>query len=149
MGIKEQVKIDMVTAMKAQDKDRLATVRLIQSALRKKEIDSQKDIDDAGMVALLQNMAKQRRDSIEQFKKGNRDDLVQKEEKELVIIESYLPAQLSAADLEKLVLATIQELGATSMKDMGNVMKAVSAKAAGQADGSVISQVVRAKLSAQ
>ncbi len=147
MSIKDRVKTDMVAAMKAQDKDRLATVRLIQAALRKKEIDSRQDIDDAGMVALLQNMAKQRRDSIEQFKKGNRDDLVQKETKELAIVESYLPQQFSAADLEKLVVDTIKEMGASSMKDMGAVMKAVSAKAAGQADGSTISQVVRSKLS--
>ena len=147
MSIKDRVKADMVTAMKAQDKERLGTVRLIQSALRKKEIDSMKDIDDAGMVALLQNMAKQRRDSIEQFQKGNRPDLVAKEEKELVIIEAYLPAQLSAAELEAIVVTTIKEVGATSMKEMSTVMKAVSAKVAGQADGSTISQVVRAKLS--
>ena len=147
MSIKDRVKTDMVAAMKAQDKDRLATVRLIQAALRKKEIDTRVDIDDAGMVSLLQNMAKQRRDSIEQFKKGNRDDLVQKELKELAIVESYLPQQLCAADLEKLVADTIKEMGASSMKDMGNVMKAVSDKAAGQADGSTISQVVRSKLS--
>lgn len=146
MSIKDRVKNDMVTAMKAQDKERLATVRLIQAALRKKEIDSMKELDDAGMVALLQNMAKQRRDSIEQFQKGNRNDLVEKEQKELAIIESYLPAQLSGADLEKLVLETIKELGASSMKDMGAVMKAVSAKAAGQADGATISQLVRSKL---
>jgi uncharacterized protein YqeY len=106
-----------------------------------------KDIDDSGMVALLQNMAKQRRDSIDQFTKGNRLDLVAKEEKELVIIEAYLPAQLSAEKLEAIVLETIKEVGATSMKEMSAVMKVVSAKVAGQADGSVISQVVRAKLS--
>ena len=147
MSIKERVKNDMVAAMKAQEKDRLATVRLIQAALRKKEIDSQKEIDDAGMVSLLQGMVKQRRDSIEQFKKGNREDLVQKEEKELAIIESYLPAQLAPAELEKIVVDTIKELGASTMKDMGAVMKAVTAKVAGQAEGSAVSQVVRAKLS--
>lgn len=147
MSIKERVKNDMVAAMKAQEKDRLATVRLIQAALRKKEIDSQKEIDDAGMVSLLQGMVKQRRDSIEQFKKGNREDLVQKEEKELAIIESYLPAQLAPAELEKIVVDTIQEMGASSMKDMGAVMKAVTAKVAGQAEGSAVSQLVRAKLS--
>ena len=147
MSIKEKIKTDLVTAMKAHDKDRVGTLRLIQAGLRKKEIDTRKELDDAGMAILLSGMVKQRQDSIDAFRKGNREDLVQKETKEMEIIQSYMPARLSSSDLEKAVLEAIQEADAKSMKDMGAVMKIVMVKTAGQADGAAISQLVRAKLS--
>lgn len=133
--------------MKAQDKAKVSALRLMQAALKKKEIDSMKELDDAGAVALLQTMVKQRKESIDQFEKGNRPDLIAKEKEEIAIIEAYMPSQLSGTELEALVQQAIQDTGASSMKDMGSVIKAVMAKAAGRADGGAISALVRAKLS--
>lgn len=147
MSIKERLKADMISSMKAKEKDRLECIRFIQAAVKKQEIDTRKDLDDTAVVAILMNLAKQRKDSIDQFRKGGREDLATKEESELKILQAYLPEQLTADDLGKLVDAAIQETGATGMKEMGAVIKAVMAKAAGRAEGGAVSEMVKKKLS--
>jgi uncharacterized protein YqeY len=119
----------------------------VNAAIKRVEIDTRKDLDDAAVTGILMNLSKQRRDSIEQFRKGGREDLATKEESELKLIQGYLPAQMSAEDLSILVAQVIKESGATGMKDMGAVMKAVMAKAAGQAEGGAVSEMVKRKLS--
>jgi uncharacterized protein YqeY len=146
MSIKNRLKDDMISAMKNKDKEKLEAIRFIQAAIKKQEVDTRKDLDDAAVIAILMNQSKQRKDSIEQFRKGGREDLATKEEAELKVLQSYLPAQMDAAELEGLVTAALQETGATGMKDMGSVMKAVMAKAAGRAEGSAISEMVKRKL---
>jgi uncharacterized protein YqeY len=146
MSIKARLKDDMIAAMKAKEKERLDCIRFIQSAIKKIEIDTRKDLDEAAVVGILANLTKQRKDSIDQFKKGGREDLVQKEEAELKILQSYMPAQMDSAELEQMVVLAIQETGAKGMKDMGGVIKAVMAKAAGRAEGSAISELVKRKL---
>jgi uncharacterized protein YqeY len=144
--IKERLKADMITAMKSKEAERLAAIRFIQAAIKKQEVDTRKDLDDTAVVAILMNQAKQRKDSIEQFKQGGREDLVAKEEAELKVLQSYLPEQMSAADLEKEVMAAIQETGAKTMREMGVVVKAVMAKVAGRAEGAAVSAMVKQKL---
>lgn len=146
-SIKNRLKEDMISAMKAKEKERLEAIRFIQAAIKKQEVDTRKDLDDAAVIAILMNLSKQRKDSIEQFRQGGRADLVAKEEAELKILQSYLPEMMSASELENLVAAAIAETGAKSMRDMGSVMKAVMAKAAGRAEGSAISDMVKKKLS--
>jgi uncharacterized protein len=147
MSIKDQLKSDMIAAMKSKEKERLECIRFIQAAVKKQEVDTRKDLDDAAVTAILMNLAKQRKDSIDQFRKGGREDLVAKEEAELRILQGYLPEQMSAEELGRLVDASIQETGATGMKEMGAVIKAVMAKAAGRAEGSAVSEMVKRKLS--
>lgn len=144
--IKERLKADMIAAMKAKEKERLEAIRFMQAAIKRQEVDTRKELDDQAIIAILNNQAKQRRDSIEQFAKGGRADLAAKEEAELKILQSYLPEQLSAGDLEKIVLDTIKESGAAGMKDLGAVMKALMPKVAGRADGGALSALVRQKL---
>jgi len=144
--IKERLKADMIAAMKAKEKERLEAIRFMQAAIKRQEVDTRKELDDQAIIAILNNQAKQRRDSIEQFTKGGRADLAAKEEAELKILQSYLPEQLSAGDLEKIVLDTIKESGAAGMKDLGAVMKALMPKVAGRADGGALSALVRQKL---
>jgi uncharacterized protein YqeY len=144
--IKERLKTDMVLAMKAKEKERLDTIRMILASVKKIEVDTRKDVDDAGLIAILNSSIKQHRDSIEQFTKGDRPELAAKEEAELKVIQSYLPAQISRAELEQIVAETIKELGAAGPKDMGAVMKALMPKVSGKAEGSAISEVVKSKL---
>ena len=146
MAIKDRLKDDMVKFMKGQDKDRVAALRLVMSEIKRLEVDTRKDLDDAAVTTVLSKMTKQRQDSIEQFSKGGRDDLVKKETAELELIRSYMPQQLSRPELENLVQKVIQETGASSAKDMGRVMKQVIAQSAGRADGKMISEIVRSKL---
>lgn len=146
MSIKDRLKEEMIASMKAKEKEKLDAIRFIQAAIKKQEVDTRKDLDDTAVIAILMNLAKQRRDSIEQFRTGGRADLVAKEEAELKLIQSFLPEQMSAEDLAKIVDAVIAETGAKGMKDMGGVMKGVMAKAAGRAEGSAISEMVKKKL---
>ncbi len=146
MSIKDRLQADMIAAMKAREQSRLDCIRFMSAAIKKVEIDTRKSLDDAAVTGILMNLAKQRRDSIEQFRKGGREDLATKEETELKLLQSYLPAQMTAEDLGSLVDQVIKETGAISMKDMGNVIKAVMAKAAGQAEGGAVSDVVKKKL---
>lgn len=146
MSIKERLKTDLITAMKAKEQPKVDCIRFVNAAIKKVEVDTRKDLDDAAVSGILMNLAKQRRDSIDQFRKGGREDLAVKEESELQLIQAYLPKQMSAEDLGALVESVIQETGASSMKDMGGVMKAVLARAAGQAEGGAVSEMVKKKL---
>jgi uncharacterized protein YqeY len=148
MALKEQILADIKSAMKSGEKDRLEAVRFLQAAVKNREIELRpKSIDDSEILVILQKLAKQRREGIEQFTQANRLDLVEKEKFELGVIEGYLPKQMNRADLEKLVSDVIAELKASSIKDMGGVMKQVMVKTAGSADNKVISEIVRSKLS--
>jgi uncharacterized protein YqeY len=146
MGLLEKLQNEMKQAMKNKDRDRLSTIRMLISEIKKVQIDSKKDLSDEEIVKILQKYAKQRKDAIEQYKNAGREDLVEKEEKELKIVNEFLPEQLSEEEVEKIVAETIEELNASSMKDMGRVMKAVMSKIAGKADGSIVSKIVKNKL---
>jgi len=143
MSLQERISQEIKAAMLAKDADRLSALRMLKSALGYAQMERKTEsLSDADVVALVQKEVKKRRDSVEQFEKGGRGELAAKEKQEIVVLESFLPQQLSAADLEKLVRNTIHELGATSKKDMGPVIKAVQAKAAGRADGKTVSGLV-------
>jgi uncharacterized protein YqeY len=149
MAVREKIEADLKEAMKARDQLRMDTIRNIKSAVMYKEVegDGSKALDDAGILKVVSSLVKQRRDSIDQFKAANRQDLVEKEERELAILQGFLPQQLSRAEVEALVADAIRETGAADLKAMGAVMKAVQAKAAGRAEGKTISEVVKKKLS--
>jgi uncharacterized protein len=143
MGLQERIQMELKAAMLAKDAERLSTLRLLKSALGYLQIEKKNDqLSDGDVVAVIQKEAKKRRDSIEQYRNGGRPELADKEARELAVLETFLPQPLSPEELEQLIRTTIQELGATSKKDMGPVMKAVQAKAAGRADGKAISTVV-------
>jgi uncharacterized protein YqeY len=146
LSIKETMKSELILAMKAKEQAKVDCIRFATAAIKKVEIDTRKDLDDAAVIGILMNLAKQRRDSIDQFRKGSREDLAVKEEAELKIIQSYLPTQMSAGELEAIVVEAIAATGAKGMKDMGGVMKAVMVKAAGKAEGGAISEMVKKKL---
>ncbi|MEL6500225.1 MAG: GatB/YqeY domain-containing protein [Cyanobacteria bacterium J06607_15] len=150
MGLKEQIGEDIKTAMKAKDKVRLQTVRGIKKAILEKEVELRpKGIDSLSSeqeIELLSQQAKQRRDSIEQFKNAGRDDLADKESQELAIIETYLPAQVSDAEVEKIIDELIAASGATTMKDLGKVMGPAMKQLKGKADGKKIQALVKSKL---
>lgn len=148
MSQKDQITEDMKSAMKAGEKDRLRVVRLILAAIKQIEVDTREQLDDAAILAVLTKMVKQRRDSIEQFDKGGREDLVAIERAEIVIIENYLPQQLAADELAKLVETVIKATHATSIRDMGKVMSQIQARAAGRADMGAVSTAVKERLNA-
>jgi len=149
MWIVEQVEKDLVAAMKAQEALKLSVLRMMKAALMNKKVERGKDVDDAEATAVLRMLAKQRRDSVEAFRKGGREDLAEKEESEIKIVEAYLPAGASDADIDAAVEAAIAETGASTAKDVGKAMKAAMAKLAGKnADGKRVSEKVRAKLGA-
>jgi len=134
---------EIKAAMLAKDAERLSTLRLLKSAVGYAQIERKtENLSEADFVSVVQKEVKKRRDSIEQFEKGNRPELAEKEKKEITVLEGFLPKPLSAEELEQLVKATIQEVGATSKKEMGSVIKAVQAKAAGRAEGKTISGIV-------
>jgi uncharacterized protein len=143
MTLSDRLAGEIKAAMLAKDADRLSTLRLLKSAIGYAQIERKtENLPDAEIIAIVQKEVKKRRDSIEQFEKGGRAELAAKEKQEITVLESFLPQPLSAEDLEKLVRAVIQELGATGKKDMGPVIKAVQAKAAGRADGKTVSGLV-------
>ena len=143
MSLQQRIADELKQAMLAKDAEKLSTLRLLKSALGYTQIEKKTDqLSDADIVAVIQKEAKKRRDSIEQYRNGGRTDLAEKEARELTVLETFLPQPLSAEELETLVRATIQELGATTKKEMGPVVKAVQAKAAGRADGKAISGLV-------
>ena len=148
MPLLEQIQKDMVAAMKAKDELRLSVVRMIKTALKKHEVDAMKPLDEATEMQVLNTLLKQRRESVDMFRKGGREELAQKEEAELKMIEAYLPANASDEELDAAVASAIAETGATTAKQMGLVMKAAQAKLAGKRmDGKALSDRVRAKLS--
>ena len=147
MSLKAQIQEDMKNAMRAGDKERLATVRLILAGIKQREVDERIELDDAQVFSVLDKMAKQRRESITQFQSGGRADLVAKETAELQIITAYLPAPLSDAEIDALIAEAIGATGATTLKDMGKVMGTLKAQAAGRADMGVVGARIKAKLS--
>lgn len=147
MGFKEKVDEQMIQAAKSQDRLRLSTLRMLKSGLHNREIDLKRELTDEEFIQLLSSMVKQRRDSIEQFEKGGRSDLVEKETSELKIIEEFLPAQLSQEDLDAMIGDVIRESGAAGVRDMGKVMKLLMPKLTGKADGKAVGEKVKALLS--
>ncbi|MBU1184383.1 MAG: GatB/YqeY domain-containing protein [Proteobacteria bacterium] len=148
MMFKETVDREMILATKSKDKIRLSALRMLKNGLHNREIDLKRELDEVEFLQLLSSMVKQRKDSIEQFEKGGRMDLVEKEQAELKIIEEFLPAQLSEADLDAAITEAILETGATSARDMGKVMKVLMPKLTGRADGKAVGEKVKARLSA-
>ena len=148
MSLKGQITDDVKSAMKAGNKDRLKVLRLITAAIKQVEVDERIEVDDAGTLDILNKMVKQRRDSIDQFVKGNRQDLADVEQAEIEIIQAYLPEQLSEADLDKLIDEAIAATGAESIRDMGKVMGAIKTRAQGRADMGVVGARVKARLHA-
>ena len=148
MSLKGQITDDMKSAMKAGDKDRLKVVRLIMAAIKQIEVDTRTELDDAAVLAVLGKMVKQRRDSVEQFEAGGREDLARIERDEIVVIEQYLPEQLSEEELTRMVDDVIKATGAESIRDMGKVMGQIKAKAAGRADMGAVGAAVKARLNA-
>jgi uncharacterized protein YqeY len=149
MGLKQQIISDLTASMKAQDAQRTSSLRMVKAAMMNREIEKGGELDDDEMMKLLRSMVKQRRDSVEQYEKGGRQDLVDKELAEITVIEGYLPQAASHEEIEKAVDAAVQDTGASSMKDMGKVMKAVQEKLAGKnADGRTVSEIVKSKLGA-
>ena len=149
MTLAEQIEKDLTAAMKAREELRLSVLRMTKAALKNKQIELGKPLDDAQATAVLRTLVKQRHDSVEQFRKGGREDLATKEEQEIKILETSLPAAASEADIDAAVAAALDETGAASAQDMGKVMKVAMAKLAGKnADGKRVSEKVRAKLGA-
>ncbi len=143
MGLKERLLHDMKEAMKSKDKVKLSTIRMINSLIKNAEIEKRGELTDDEIIGLLQKYAKQRKEAIEIYEKGGRQDLVEKEKAELQIVESYLPAQMSEEEIRAVVEEAIRETGASSTKDIGRVMKAVMPKVKGRADGSLVNKIVR------
>ena len=146
MSLKDQITEDMKSAMKAGDKDRLKVVRLIRAAIKQIEVDKRIELDDAAVLTVLDKMVKQRRDSVEQFQKGNRNDLADIELAEIVVLQDYLPEQLSDEELDAMIDEAISATGAETIRDMGKVMGQIKAKAAGAADMGAVGAKVKARL---
>ncbi len=147
MTLKDKIISDMTASMKAQTAARTSTLRMVKAALMNREIEKGGELDDEEIMKLLKSMVKQRHDSVEQYQKGGRQDLVDKENAEIVVIETYLPQAASRDEIEQAVSAAIAETGAASLKDMGKVMKAAQAKLAGKnADGRTLSEIVKSRL---
>jgi uncharacterized protein YqeY len=146
MNLKDKLIDDMKTAMKSGDKDRLGVIRLINSAIKQREVDERVMLDDTQVLAVLEKALKQRRDSVSQFQAAGRTDLADKETYEIGVIQTYLPAQLSAADVDAIIAAAIAESGAAGPKDMGKIMGLVKPKVAGRTDMGKLSELVKARL---
>lgn len=148
MPLKENLTEDMKAAMKGGDKSRLGVIRLVNAAIKQREVDERIQLDDAQVLTVLEKMLKQRKDSVSQYEAAGREDLAAAERFEIGVIQAYLPAQLSAAELDQLVAAAITESGATGSKDMGKVIAALKPKVAGRADMGKLSELVKLKLAA-
>ncbi|MET0289585.1 MAG: GatB/YqeY domain-containing protein [Pseudoxanthomonas sp.] len=146
MSLKQQLTDDMKTAMKAGEKERLGVIRLINAAIKQREVDERIELDDAAVLAVLEKMVKQRKDSVSQFEAASREDLAAIERAELVIIQAYLPAKLDEASIAAAVDAAIAQTGASSPADMGKLMAVLKPQLAGQADMGLVSKLVKAKL---
>ena len=147
MTLRDRITEDMKTAMRAGEKERLATIRLILSAVKQREVDERIVLDDSQVLAAIEKMIKQRKEAITQFEAGGRADLVAKETAEIGILQTYLPAQMSDAEIDALIAEAIASTGAASIKDMGKVMGVVKAKAQGRADMGAVSARIKQKLS--
>jgi uncharacterized protein YqeY len=146
MSLKERITEDMKAAMRAGEKERLSTVRMILAAIKQREVDERVNLDDAQVLAVLDKMVKQRKESVGHFATGGRADLVAKEQAEIALLQQYMPAQLSAAEIESLISKAIASTGASSMKDMGKVMGALKSELAGRADMSAVSARIKQML---
>lgn len=147
MSLKDTIIEDTKTAMRNKDASTLGTLRLLQAAIKQKEIDDRITLDDAGIVTVLQKMLKQRQDSIEAFRQANRQDLLDKEEMEVKVLNQYMPQQLSNDEITEIIDAAITNTSATSMQDMGKVMGIVKEKIAGRANMAEVSQIIKSRLS--
>lgn len=147
MELKERLNEAMKEAMRAKDSLRLNAIRLIRTAIKNREIDERRELGDEDVIAVLSTLVKQRRESAEVYRANERPDLADKEEQELAIIQEFLPAQLSSAEIDAVIEEAISETGAASMKDMGKVMKIVTSRTTGRADGREVSERVKARLS--
>ena len=146
MSLKLRITDDMKAAMRAKETARLGTIRLLLAAIKQKEVDERTELDDAAVSSIVEKLIKQRKDSISQFQAAGRDDLVTAEQAELVVLQAYLPEQLSPAEVEAAVLAAIAESGASSAKDMGKVMGLLKSRLAGRADMGQVSALIKARL---
>ncbi len=149
MTLKDRITDDMKSALRAGERERLSTIRLILAAIKQREVDERVMLDDTQVLAVLEKMVKQRRESIAQFESGGRADLVAKETAELAIVQGYLPAQLSGAEVTALIDEAVRATGASSMKDMGKVMAAAKAKAQGRTDMAALSARIKERLSSK
>jgi len=148
MALKERITEDMKNAMRAGEKDRLSLIRMLQAGIKQREVDERIQLDDAQVLSVIDKMVKTRKESVVQFQAGGRADLVAKESAEIALLQGYLPAPLSEAELETLIRAAIAATGASSIKDMGKVIAAVKAQVAGRADMGAVSSRVKAALGA-
>ena len=146
MTLKERIGEDMKSAMRASEKDRLSTIRLIQAAIKQREVDERVVLDDAQVVSIIEKMVKQRKESIVQFEKGDRPDLAARERAEIGLLQTYLPEPLSEAELDAIIQDALASSGATSVREMGKVMAIVKSKAAGRADMSVVAGRIKVAL---
>lgn len=146
MSLREQITADMKDAMRAKDTAKLGTIRLITAALKQKEVDERVELTDADVIAIIEKMVKQRKDSIQQYEAGERPDLAEVEKSELVVLQAYMPAGLSDAEIQAEVAAVVAEVGAQGPKDMGKVMGVLKPKLAGRADMTQVSALVKAAL---
>jgi uncharacterized protein YqeY len=145
--LKNQIIADMKSAMKAKDSATLKAVRMIVEAIKQKEVDTREELDDQGILAVIQKMVKQRKDSIDQFTQAGRDDLVSVEEAELKVINLYMPKQLSESEIESVVDQVISQTGASAMQDMGKLMGVLKGELSGKADMGIVSKIIKSKLS--
>jgi uncharacterized protein YqeY len=143
MSMKQQLTEDMKAAMKAGEKHKLGVIRLINAAIKQKEVDERVELDDTAVIAVLDKMVKQRKDSVSQYEAANREDLAEIERAEIVVIEAYLPAKMGEAEIVAAIQAAIAETGATGAADMGKLMGALKPKLAGQADMGLVSKLVK------
>jgi uncharacterized protein YqeY len=146
--LKERITDDMKAAMRAAEKERLGTIRLLQAAIKQREVDERVAMDDAQVLSIIEKMIKQRKESIVQFEAGGRPDLADKEKSEIAQLQAYLPAQLDTAEIDAIIKDAIASTGAASVKDMGKVMAVVKSKAAGRADMGAVSARIKAALGA-
>ena len=146
MSLKERIQQDVKDAMRAKDKPRLGTIRLVTAAIKQREVDERIELDDTQVLVVLDKMCKQRRESITQFEQAGRDDLAAQEKAELELIQQYLPEQLSEAEINELIDAAMEQTGASSMKDMGKVMGQLKPKLQGRADMGAVSALIKARL---
>lgn len=146
MSLKEKLQEDLKSSMKNKDTIRKSVVTLIRAAIKQHEVDNRVELADDAIIDIISKQLKQRKDSLAEFEKANRDDLVEETKSEIQVLEGYLPQQLSEDELEKIVIETIAEVGATSMKDMGKIMATIKPKTAGRADGRKINELVKKNL---
>jgi uncharacterized protein YqeY len=146
VSLKERITDDMKAAMRAGEKERLGAIRMITAAIKQREVDERITLDDAQVIAVLEKMIKQRKESLAQFQAGNRPDLVDKESAEITLLQGYMPSQLSGAEIDALISDAIAATGAASIKDMGKVMGIIKAKAQGRADMAAVGAKIKIKL---